>query len=106
MRANRCCWGHLSRYLEHNFTCYRDSDPYHAFFFSFFSAPGFSTECTHGQIRLAGTTSNLTGRVEVCLAGQWGSVCADNWDVSEASVVCRQLGYQSVGKLILGGLAD
>lgn len=72
---------------------------FHAFYvFSFFfAAQGSSTECTHGQIRLAGT-SNLIGRVDICLAGQWGSVCADNWNTAEASVACRQLGFQAVGK--------
>ena len=63
-----------------------------------FVVQGFSTECTHGEIRLAGGTS-LNGRVEVCLAGQWSSVCADNWNTAEASVACRQLGFQAVGEL-------
>ena len=54
--------------------------------------------CRHGQIRLTGGSS-LSGRVEICLAGQWGSVCADNWNSAEASVACRQLGFQAVGEL-------
>ena len=45
-----------------------------------------------------GSTSS-SGRVEICMQEQWGTICDDNWGVTESAVVCRQLNLPSEGML-------
>ena len=57
-----------------------------------------------GDMRLAGGEADNEGRVEIFYSGQWGTVCDSLWDLTDASVVCRALGFRNVTKA-LGGAA-
>ena len=37
--------------------------------------------------------------MEICHNNIWGAVCNDFWDDMDAQVVCRQLGFSSLGLL-------
>ncbi|XP_050162034.1 LOW QUALITY PROTEIN: scavenger receptor cysteine-rich type 1 protein M130-like [Myiozetetes cayanensis] len=42
--------------------------------------------------RLGSSSSGCAGRVEVAVRGTWGSVCATDWDLPDAEVLCLHLG--------------
>ena len=53
-----------------------------------------------GMIRLQGGNYSNQGRVEVYCNGQWGTICDHGFGSTEASVICRQLGYSNYIKYL------
>jgi len=45
------------------------------------------------EVRLHGGNLSNEGRVEVFYGGLWGTVSAKKWDLTDAMVLCRQLGF-------------
>ena len=56
-----------------------------------------NTSCEEGAVRLQDGTDLFNGRVEFCRYRTWGTICTDQWDDNDATVVCRQLEYDPNG---------
>ena len=49
--------------------------------------------CLDAEIKLVGGSDEQEGRVEIMYQGIWGTICDKGWDDTDATVVCRELGF-------------
>uniref|UniRef100_A0A8C9PRR8 Galectin 3 binding protein n=1 Tax=Spermophilus dauricus TaxID=99837 RepID=A0A8C9PRR8_SPEDA len=55
-----------------------------------------------GDMLLGNGAAANEGRVEIFYGGQWGTVCDNLWDLTDASVVCRALGFENATEALRG----
>ena len=45
--------------------------------------------CTYGDVRLVGGSTEYEGRLEVCINGVWGTVCDNEWEIVMVYTGCK-----------------
>ena len=55
-------------------------------------------------VRLAGGPTPAEGRMELYYNGSYGTICQVGWDLVDATVVCKSLGY-AAALVAIGGAA-
>ena len=60
------------------------------------------SNCTDGQVRLFGGSTDYEGTVEICINNAWGTISDGyGWGYEEAQTVCNALGYSAPGMITL-----
>ena len=61
-----------------------------------------STALRNGDLRLARGSQSLatysSGRLEIYINGQWGTVCDDSFGFTDGNVACRQMGFTGASR--------
>uniref|UniRef100_A0A8C0GX97 Soluble scavenger receptor cysteine-rich domain-containing protein SSC5D n=1 Tax=Chelonoidis abingdonii TaxID=106734 RepID=A0A8C0GX97_CHEAB len=71
-------------YTDPGYLCQHDED-----------AGAHSVELPTPPVRLVGNNTRCSGQVEIYYDGRWGAVCGLGWDLTDAKVLCRELGCGS-----------
>ena len=56
------------------------------------------------DIRLKGSNISTDGYVEILYNDTWGTICTEKFDIKDASVICRMLGYQGALAAVTKGI--
>ncbi|XP_019849155.1 PREDICTED: deleted in malignant brain tumors 1 protein-like [Amphimedon queenslandica] len=95
------CIGTESRILDCNYNGPSSADRHNKDTGAFcFDKPPSPENCQFGKIRLVNGTKEGEGRVELCIAGLWGTITDDSFGTNDAKVVCRQLGYSTENPIV------
>ena len=79
---------------------YRFANPQYELGMDYYFFSSLAQCNTTGETRLVGGRDKYEGRVEICLNGTWGTVDSDRFYYNNSIVVCRSLGFPTVGELL------
>ncbi|XP_076082552.1 scavenger receptor cysteine-rich domain superfamily protein-like [Mytilus galloprovincialis] len=58
--------------------------------------------CRATNVRLSGGSHTMEGRVEIKIDGTWSSLCDEEWNDNEATIICKMLTAYPLNRLVQG----